>query len=160
MRASTASPAAASERLKDHLEGRSDTFVCEYRLRRRDGSWCWNFDRGRVVARDPQFGALLRMVGTACDVSQRKAEEARAMEALERFALAQSNAGAGTWDLDLESFRLQLCPRSREVHGLSPNGPVFMASTGVKSTGSAVRIPPASRSTKIGLGEPSARSEL
>jgi len=111
------------ERLKDHLDGRTETFACEYRLRRRDGSWCWNFDRGRVVARDPQSGAPLRMVGTACDVSDRKAEEARAREALERLALAQRNSGVGTWDLDLESYRLQLCPRSREMHGLSPDGP-------------------------------------
>jgi PAS domain S-box-containing protein len=112
------------ERLKDHLEGRTDTFACEYRLRRRDGSWCWNFDRGRVVARDSQSGAPLRMVGTACDVSERKAGEARANEALERLALAQSNAGAGTWDLDLETYRLHLCQRSREMHGLVPTGAV------------------------------------
>ncbi|MDB5738562.1 MAG: response regulator [Sphingomonas bacterium] len=110
------------ERLKDHLDGRTETFACEYRLRRRDGSWCWNFDRGRVVARDPQSGAPLRMVGTACDVTERKTEEARAKEALERVALAQSNAGAGTWELDLESYRLRLCARSREMHGLSPDG--------------------------------------
>lgn len=111
------------ERLKDHLDGRSETFACEYRLRRRDGSWCWNFDRGRVVARDPRSGAPLRMVGTACDVSDRKEVDARAMAALERLALAQSNAGAGTWDLDLETYRLHLCPRSREMHGLAPEAP-------------------------------------
>lgn len=109
------------ERLRDHLDGRTETFACEYRLRRRDGTWCWNFDRGRVVARDPRSGAPLRMVGTACDVSERKAEEARANEALERLALAQSNAGAGIWDLDMENDRLQLCARSREMHGLSSN---------------------------------------
>ena len=110
-------------RLHDHLEGRAEIFACEYRLRRRDGSWCWNYDRGRIVARDPETGAPLRMVGTACDVSERKAEEARAKEALERIALAQRNADAGTWDLDLESYRLHLCPRSREMHGLTPDGP-------------------------------------
>jgi two-component system sensor kinase FixL len=115
------------ERLTDHLEGRSDTFACEYRLRRRDGSWCWNFDRGRVVARDAQSGAPQRMVGTACDVSERKAEEARTREALERVALAQRNAGAGTWDLDLDSYRLRLCPRSREMHGLMPDGPAELS---------------------------------
>jgi PAS domain S-box-containing protein len=115
------------ERLKDHLEGRSETFACEYRLRRRDGSWCWNFDRGRVVARDPQSGAPLRMVGTACDVSERKAEEASAREAFERIALAQQNAGAGTWDLHLENNRLRLCPRSREMHGLSPDDPAELS---------------------------------
>lgn len=111
------------ERLKEHLDGKCDTFACEYRLRHRDGSWCWNFDRGRVVVRDPQSGAPLRMVGTACDVSERKAEEVRAKEALERLALAQSNSGAGTWDLNLETYRLQLCPRSREMHGLPGKGP-------------------------------------
>ena len=115
------------ERLKDHLDGRTDIFTCEYRLRRRDGSWCWNFDRGRVVTRDPQSGAPLRMVGTSCDVSERKAEEARAREALERVALAQKNAGAGTWDLDLQRMRLRLCPRSREMHGLSPEGPAELS---------------------------------
>ena len=115
------------ERLRDHLSGKSDTFACEYRLRRRDGSWCWNFDRGRVVARDALSGAPLRMVGTACDVSDRKAAEARAREALERLALAQGNSGAGTWDLDLETYRLQLCPRSLEMHGLSPDGPTELS---------------------------------
>ena len=63
------------------------------------------------------------MVGSASDVSERKAEEARAKEALERVALAQRNAGAGTWDLDLKSKRLRLCPRSREMHGLPPEAP-------------------------------------
>lgn len=111
------------KRLDDHLKGRSDAFACEYRLRRRDGSWCWNYDRGRIVARDPDSGAPLRMVGTASDVSDRKEEEVRAKEALERLALAQTNSGAGTWDLDLESYRLQLCARSRAMHGLSPDGP-------------------------------------
>ncbi|TWC97718.1 MULTISPECIES: PAS domain-containing protein [unclassified Sphingobium] len=115
------------ERLRDHLSGKSDTFACEYRFRRRDGSWCWNFDRGRVVARDALSGAPLRMVGTACDVSDRKAAEARAREALERLALAQGNSGAGTWDLDLETYRLQLCPRSLEMHGLSPDGPTELS---------------------------------
>jgi two-component system sensor kinase FixL len=110
------------KRLDDHLNGKSDAFACEYRLRRRDGSWCWNYDRGRVVARDPNTGAPLRMVGTASDVSERKAEEVRAKEAFERLALAQSNSGAGTWDLDLKTYRLQLCPRSREMHGLTPDG--------------------------------------
>jgi len=115
------------ERLQDHFNGKTDTFACEYRLRRRDGSWCWNFDRGRIVARNALSGAPLRMVGTACDVSERKAAEARGMEALERLALAQGNSGAGTWDLDLETYRLQLCPRSREMHGLSPDGPAELS---------------------------------
>lgn len=115
------------ERLDEHLEGRSEAFSCEYRWRRRDGSWCWNLDRGRVIERDPQSGRPLRMVGTACDVSERKAQDASATEALERIALAQRNAGAGIWDLDLDTRRLRLCARTREMHGLSPVGPSMMS---------------------------------
>ena len=114
---------AVSKRLNDHVEGRAESYVCEYRLRRRDGSWTWNFDRGRIVARDPVSGLPSRMVGSACDVTQRKRDEERAQEALNRVALAQKTAGAGTWDLDLTSGRLRLCCRSAEMHGL-PHEPV------------------------------------
>lgn len=106
-------------RLNSHLTGHSEAFACEYRLRRADGDWFWNFDRGKVVSRDPISGAPLRMVGTACDVTERKAREANAREALERIALAQESAGAGTWDLDLSSGTLHLCSRSLVMHGLS-----------------------------------------
>lgn len=81
-------------RLDEHFEGRSDAFACEYRLRRHDGSWCWNFDQGCIIARDPASGSPTRMVGTARDITDRKLEEARAREAFERLALAQTNAGA------------------------------------------------------------------
>ncbi len=117
------------ERLDAHLDGHNDAFSCEYRLRRRDGSWCWNLDRGRVIERHPQTGHPLRMVGTACDVSERKAQDASATEALERIALAQRNAGAGIWDLDLDTYRLRVCPRTREMHGLSLDGPTTMSET-------------------------------
>jgi PAS domain S-box-containing protein len=111
-----------SEQLSRHLEGRASTYECEYRLRRSDGSWCWNFDRGRVVARDPLSGLPVRMVGSSCDVTALKGSEERAQAALERIALAQESAGAGTWDLDLETRIVRLCPRSREMHGLSRDG--------------------------------------
>lgn len=111
-----------SEQLSNHLEGRTPTFEVEYRLRRRHGGWCWNFDRGRVVARDPLSGLPVRMVGSACDVTALKGSEERAQEAFERIALAQESAGAGTWDLDLEARIVRLCRRSLEMHGLPADG--------------------------------------
>ncbi|MDB5699310.1 MAG: response regulator, partial [Alphaproteobacteria bacterium] len=114
-------------RLADHVEGRTEFYSCEYRLRRGDGSWCWNFDRGRIVARDPASGAPTRMVGCASDVTARKQEEERAQEAFQRLALAQKNAGAGTWDLDLVTRQVRLCSRSLELHGLRPDGPNLLS---------------------------------
>jgi PAS domain S-box-containing protein len=111
-----------SEQLSNHLEGRTAAFEVEYRVRRRHGGWCWNFDRGRVVARDPLSGLPVRMVGSACDVTALRGSEERAQEAFERIALAQESAGAGTWDLDLEARIVRLCPRSLKMHGLPADG--------------------------------------
>jgi PAS domain S-box-containing protein len=112
-----------SGKLKDHFEGRSPFLACEYRARRSDGGWCWCDHRGRIVGRDPLSGAPIRMVGTVTDITERKTEEALAREAIERIELAQSNAGVGIWDLDLERRTLHLCPRSLSMHGLSEDGP-------------------------------------
>jgi PAS domain S-box-containing protein len=106
-------------RLEDHLEGRSDHFACEYRIRTADGSWRWTDVRGRVVDRDER-GAPLRMVGSASDITDRKAEQERAKEAAELLALAQAGAGAAVWDIDLGSGGVHLCARGQALHGLAP----------------------------------------
>jgi|GEM_PF-1937830 len=63
---------AESRRLLQlHFEGKSDFYECESRMRRRDGTWAWVLDRGRVVEWDSE-GAPLRMSGTHTDISQFK----------------------------------------------------------------------------------------
>ncbi len=113
-----------SARLNDHLEGRSEIFSCEYRIRRSDGTWIWNLNRGRVVDRDPATAMPTRMVGTNSDITQRKEQEARAQEAFELLSLAQRSAGAGIWDLDLETWQVRHCPRSLEMHGFDADQPM------------------------------------
>jgi two-component system sensor kinase FixL len=108
--------------LEAHFEGRTESYACIYRIRTRDGSWRWTNVRGRVVERDSS-GAPLRMVGTASDITEQRAEEERAREASTRLALAQWGAGAGIWELDLVTGALHLDDRSREMHGLPADGP-------------------------------------
>jgi PAS domain S-box-containing protein len=57
--------------LADHFAGRTATYECVLRLRKKDGSWRWNLDRGRVVERS-QAGEPLRMVGTDSDLSEQR----------------------------------------------------------------------------------------
>ena len=61
--------------LDAHLEGRSDAYACEFRLRAADGGYRWVMSRGRVAARDGQ-GRALRVVGTLTDVNDRRELEA------------------------------------------------------------------------------------
>ena len=57
--------------LDAHLEGITDRYVAEYRVRRRDGAVHWLLARGRVIAR-AATGRPLRIVGTCSDVTDRQ----------------------------------------------------------------------------------------
>ena len=58
------------ERLREHFEGRTARFECEYRVRHADGKWCWLLARGRCL-RDPA-GKPFRLVGSTMDVTSEK----------------------------------------------------------------------------------------
>ena len=54
--------------LRDHFQGRTPSFECEYRVR--DGNWRWLLGRGRCL-RDEE-GKPYRFVGSAIDVTTQK----------------------------------------------------------------------------------------
>jgi diguanylate cyclase (GGDEF)-like protein/PAS domain S-box-containing protein len=57
--------------LEDHLQGRRERYVAEYRLRNRNGHYLWVHDRGRVCSRDAQ-GQPTRVVGMVQNITDRK----------------------------------------------------------------------------------------
>ncbi|MDP2005996.1 MAG: PAS domain-containing sensor histidine kinase [Rubrivivax sp.] len=57
--------------LHAHLDGDTDSYAAEFRLRAADGSWRWVLSRGRVVQRDAA-GAPLRVVGTLTDLTDQR----------------------------------------------------------------------------------------
>ena len=58
------------------LEGETDIYEAEYRIRAKDGSYKWFYDRGGVTARDKD-GAPTLIKGVVLDISERKASEQR-----------------------------------------------------------------------------------
>lgn len=60
--------------LRAHLRGEAPSFSCEYRLRRKDGSYIWILGTGRVIERDAS-GKPLRLVGTHKDIAERRSAE-------------------------------------------------------------------------------------
>ncbi len=85
----------------EHLEGKTERYVAEYRTLGKSGQWMWFMDRGKVVERDAA-GAPLRMAGTSADVTARKqAEEAlRASEANYRAIFDAANDAIIVHDMD------------------------------------------------------------
>ena len=67
--------ARALKAFGDHLEGRSDLYESEHRLRTEHGHHIWVLERGKIVERD-HMGKAVRAVGTATDITRRKAAEA------------------------------------------------------------------------------------
>jgi PAS domain S-box-containing protein len=59
------------EGLRAHLDGHTESYESEHRVRARDGEYIWVLDRGRVVERDRE-GVPLRAVGTHLDITARK----------------------------------------------------------------------------------------
>ena len=77
-----------------HLRGIDDYYDMESRMRRRDGSWVWVRDRGRIVEWDDD-GKPLRMTGTLEDITEARANADRLVAAEEQFRLAMDQSTIG-----------------------------------------------------------------
>lgn len=58
--------------LDRHFRRESPTYECEYRLRKKDGTWTWVLDRGRVIEWD-DAGKPVRAIGINADISEQRA---------------------------------------------------------------------------------------
>ena len=87
--------------LEDYLDGRSPTYIVEYRMLCNDGSWKWISARGMVVSRADE-GRPQRMIGTHTDITEQKqaAEAVRISEA--RLRLLLDSASEAIYGIDMD----------------------------------------------------------
>ena len=78
-------------------------FRMEYRLRRHDGEYRWVLDSG--TPRFTENGVFEGYIGSGVDVTEIKRAEKAIAIANERLQLALEAAGAGAWDVDVNSGR-------------------------------------------------------
>jgi PAS domain S-box-containing protein len=110
-----------------HLEGRSPTYTCDYRVITQSGQVRWHHTAGQVVARDAH-GTAVRMIGTTADITDRVATEQRIQETLSLLQVATRAADIGIWTWEFASGKLdwdeRLCawyevPAATRANGLS-----------------------------------------
>ena len=100
---------------KAHIEGKSDTYINEHRVKCKDGSYEWMLDRGIIVSRNAE-GSPLRMVGSHSDISERKQSELKIEEYLQ---IIDKNVISAT--TDLSGKILQVSQAFCNISGYSKN---------------------------------------
>ncbi len=70
--------------LKAHWEGKTDYYICESRMRHKNGHWVWVYDTGQVIEWEVD-GRPKRMIGTHLDITEKKEFEARLAKANEQL---------------------------------------------------------------------------
>lgn len=104
--------------VQDCLDGKIPTFVCEYRILCKDGSYKWMLDRGVIVSRNKD-GKPLRMLGTSSDISKRKQMEEALRESEFRWKFAIEGSGDGVWDVNVQTEEAKYSKRWKEMLGYS-----------------------------------------
>ncbi len=79
------------------IEGSSELYEAEYRVRTRAGGWRWVLCRGRATARDGN-GRVLRTAGVMVDIDARKRAELALRETEVRLETAVWGGDIGLWD--------------------------------------------------------------
>jgi PAS domain S-box-containing protein len=83
------------ELLNDHLNGFTDFFEHEYRVRSKSGDYKWLLARGKVIECD-SFGNATRMAGTFMDVTDLKKAQQEKESLYEQLLQAQKMEALGT----------------------------------------------------------------
>lgn len=103
--------------IEEHFSGRTPDFVLEHRMRSKDGSWRWIYDRGKVIER-AEDGRPLRVIGTHTDITARKESEEAIVALNQRLQLAIEASGAGIFDLDFSTGQYGWDERMYALYGL------------------------------------------
>lgn len=83
----------SSQEMEKYIDGETERYECDIRIKHKQGHWVWVMDSGRVVERDENFFPK-RMIGTLLDISRRKKNQLDLLEAKEAAEIA-SKAKSG-----------------------------------------------------------------
>jgi PAS domain S-box-containing protein len=87
------------------IDGQSEAYEIEYRVRAGSGQWRWIMSRGRAVSRD-DLGRATRMAGVLIDIDARKRMELALRDSEARLEAAIWGADLGLWDWKLDDDSL------------------------------------------------------
>jgi len=105
--------------LTAYFAGETESYVCEIRMRRKDGPWHWILARAKVVGWTA-MGKPRRLIGTHTDIDQDKRREAARHSLTRRLDLALRAGRFGTFQRNLVTNEVAWDDRALQIFGLSP----------------------------------------
>ncbi|XHH09673.1 MAG: PAS domain S-box protein [Candidatus Bathyarchaeia archaeon] len=84
---------AAIQEIRDYCAGLTSSYVKEYRLLSKDGTYKWVFSQAKVISRC-SYGKPLRIIGTIMDITERQKAQTAIKESEEKFSAAFYSSGA------------------------------------------------------------------
>lgn len=104
------------KKLNNHLEGKTDSYEAEFRMRHKSGEWIWILDKGKVIEWDEE-GNPLRACGTHLDITKRKNAETQIKERQELLKKGEKLANMGSWEWDVKSGIVLCSDQWQRIHG-------------------------------------------
>ena len=96
------------ENIYDHLEGKTDRFVVEFRFLKKDGGWMWLLGRGMIVDHD-ENEAPTRFVGTHTDITRQVSALQKLRESEEKFRILYNQSPDMYASVSPEDNRILMC---------------------------------------------------
>ena len=107
------------EHLKKHFKKGDDYFAAEFRMKHKNGSWIWVFDKGKISKWDIESNPLL-MSGTLQDITLRKESEEALRESQEQLDLVIKGSNDAPWDWNLITNKLYYSQKWWQQLGYKP----------------------------------------
>jgi PAS domain S-box-containing protein len=101
------------KKLNDHIEGKSESYLAEYRVKNKAGEWKWILDRGKVVEFTAS-GKAKRISGTHLDITAKKQGEEVLKANEERYRSLVENLPTGVAIVQED----KLAYANRELHNI------------------------------------------
>ncbi len=111
--------ASAWKSIQDHLEGHTEMYKAEYRMRCKDGQYKWILDCARIVKRDAQTRPL-RMCGIHTDITERRQAEELLRINESRYRKAQEMGHVGNWEYNLKTASFWGSDEAKRIYGFDP----------------------------------------
>ncbi len=104
----------------DYLNGLSDKYEIEYRIKTKDDLWLWVYDKSKVTDRNSN-GKPDKILGVTYDINERKRKEDKLKRISKILKETSMMAKVGGWEADLENHEQQWTDETYKIHEVESN---------------------------------------